>query len=396
MVPERDNGLLPLRREYTEAWRGFDRTEVRQYLDHLEAQLHRLITDRDAAATQVATLSRELEAARGEVSKLQSRVEELLKPPERLEDLDERMQRTVSLAHARADEITKRAQVAAEKHWASSTEASTKLRERYHRLVEELDKQAEALHSEHEAALKETRAEVQRLTVEAAQRRELLDNEAERKRRKIERDFDSKITAERTAHEKMITDQRTASKNQAERRIAEATAEATRRVEEATAEAKRRLDEATTQAAQRTTAATRKVERLAEIREQARKNLAMADEVLGRSEGLLTALPSESVLPAASKLVGGDDPAKPDPSPAPVESKAAQSPSPSPKPKAENGSAAKTPAGNGSTANGGAGKGGSANGGSTESAAGNGAKTGNGSTGNGAKSQPQTAGKPSS
>ncbi|PKV94278.1 hypothetical protein ATK30_5153 [Amycolatopsis echigonensis] len=382
MVPERDNGLLPLRREYTEAWRGFDRTEVRQYLDHLEAQLHRLITDRDAAATQVATLSRELEAARGETAKLQARVEELMKPPERLEDLDERMQRTVMLAQARAEEITKRAEVAAEKHWASSTEASTKLRERYRRLVEELDKQADALHSEHEAALKETRAEVQRLTVEAAQRRELLDNEAERKRRKIERDFDAKITAERTAHEKMIADQRTASKNQAERRIAEATAEATRRVEEATAEAKRRLDEATTQAAQRTTAATRKVERLAEIREQARKNLALADEILGRSESLLTALPSESVLPSASKLVGGDDPAKPDPSPAPVETKAA--PSPSPKPKPENGSAAKAPTGNGS----------SAKGGSAETSTGNGAK--NGSTGNGAKSQPQTAGKPSS
>ncbi|WP_033293734.1 cell division protein DivIVA [Amycolatopsis jejuensis] len=358
MVPERDNGLLPLRREYTEAWRGFDRTEVRQYLDHLEGQLHRLITDRDTATTQVTTLSRELESARGEVSKLQARVDELMKPPERLEDLDERMQRTVQLAHARADEITKRAQVAAEKHWASSTEASTKLRERYHRLVEELDKQAEALHSEHEAALKETRAEVQRLTVEAAQRRELLDNEAERKRRKIERDFDSKITSERAAHEKLIADQRTASKNQAERRIAEATAEAARRVEEATTESKRRLDEATTQAAQRTTAATRKVERLAEIREQARKSLAMADEVLGRSEGLLTSLPSESVLPAAAKLVGGDDAANPDPSPG----EAAKSGAPKPKPSPGNGSNGNSSAGNGTPA----------------------------------KSQPQTAGKPSS
>lgn len=315
MVPERDNGLpaglLPLRREYTEAWRGFDRTEVRQYLDQLEAQVRRLIGDREAAATQIATLSRELESARAEVGKLRSRVDELLKPPERLEDLDERMQRTVQLAHARAEEVTQRAQVAAEKHWASSTEASAKLRERYHRLVEELDKQAEALHSEHESALNQTRAEVQRLTVEAVQRRELLDTEAERKRRKIERDFDTKITSERAAHEKLIADQRTASKNQAERRIAEATAEATRRVEEATAEAKRRLDEATTQAAQRTTAATRKVERLAEIREQARKNLAMADEVLGRSEGLLTALPAEKVIPSAAKLVGGDEPGSP-------------------------------------------------------------------------------------
>ncbi|MFF0147701.1 DivIVA protein [Amycolatopsis sulphurea] len=353
MVPERDNGLpaglLPLRREYTEAWRGFDRTEVRQYLDQLEAQVRRLIGDREVAATQIATLSRELESARAEVGKLQSRVDELLKPPERLEDLDERMQRTVQLAHARAEEVTQRAQVAAEKHWASSTEASTKLRERYHRLVEELDKQAEALHSEHESALNQTRAEVQRLTVEAAQRRELLDTEAERKRRKIERDFDTKITSERAAHEKLIADQRTASKNQAERRIAEATAEATRRVEEATAEAKRRLDEATTQAAQRTTAATRKVERLAEIREQARKNLAMADEVLGRSEGLLTALPAEKVIPSAAKLVGGDEPGSPR---AKAEPAAVESPTtPAAKPVQPGPSSSPKPAGNDGTPN---------------------------------------------
>ncbi|HET6285687.1 MAG TPA: cell division protein DivIVA, partial [Amycolatopsis sp.] len=122
MVPERDNGLLPLRREYTQAWHGFDRNEVRQYLDHLEAQLRRVITDRDAAITQATSATRELETVRHEVAKLNARIEELKKPPERLEDLDERMQRTVTLAQARADEITKRAEVAAEKHWASSSE----------------------------------------------------------------------------------------------------------------------------------------------------------------------------------------------------------------------------------------------------------------------------------
>jgi len=313
MVPERDsaasalNGLLPLRREYTQAWHGFDRNEVRQYLDHIEAQLHRLMNERDAAAALVATTSREMESVRAEMSQLHARVEELKKPPERPEDLDERMQRTVTLANARAAEITQRAEVAAEKHWASSTEVSTKLRERYTRLVAELDKQADALHSEHEAALSETRAEVRRLTVEAAQRRELLDTEAERKRRKIEAEFESSMNAQKAALEKHIADQRTASKNQAERRIAEATAEAKRRLDEATAEARRRLDEATTQAAQRTTAANRKVERLAEIREQARKSLAMAEEILHHSESQLATLPEESVLPQAAKLVGGDE-----------------------------------------------------------------------------------------
>ncbi|MEV7092046.1 cell division protein DivIVA [Amycolatopsis sp. NPDC051045] len=312
MVPERDpaatalNGLLPLRREYTQAWHGFDRNEVRQYLDHVEAQLRRVLSERDAAAAQAAAAAREVESVRQQVASLEARVEELKKPPERLEDLDERMQRTVTLAQARADEIIKRAEVAAEKTWASSTEASKKLRDRYTKLVAELDKQADLLHSEHESALAETRAEVQRLTVEAAQRRELLDNEAERKRRKLEREFEASLAAQKAALEKHVADQRTASKNQAERRLAEATAEAKRRLDEATAEAKRRLDEATTQAAQRTTAAHRKVERLAEIREQARKSLAMAEDILNRSETQLAALPEEAVIPQASKLVGGD------------------------------------------------------------------------------------------
>src|SRR3954465_9167707 len=60
MVPERDpaatalNGLLPLRREYTQAWHGFDRNEVRQYLDHVEAQLRRVLSERAAPGGAVA------------------------------------------------------------------------------------------------------------------------------------------------------------------------------------------------------------------------------------------------------------------------------------------------------------------------------------------------------
>jgi chromosome segregation ATPase len=304
MVSERDNGLLPLRREYAQVWHGFDRNEVRQYLDHLEAHVRRITTDRDAAMAQASALAREVETERREMVKLQSRVEELKKPPERLEDLDERMQRTATLANARAEEITSRAQVAAEKHWSESTEVSTKLRERYQKLINDLDTQAEALHAEHENALKSTRAEVSKLTVEAARRREQMDAAAELKRRNIEREFASTMAAQRAALEKHIADQSTASKNQAERRIAEATAEAKRRIDEATAEAKRRLDEATTTAAQRTTAANRKVERLAEIREQARASLRAADEVLKRSEAAMVPLKDESKIAAASKPVG--------------------------------------------------------------------------------------------
>jgi chromosome segregation ATPase len=335
MVSERDNGLLPLRREYTQAWHGFDRNEVRQYLDHLEAHLRRIMTDRDAAMAQASTLARELENARREMTKMHLRVEELKKPPERLEDLDERMQRTAYLANARAEEVTARAEVAAEKHWAESTEVSTKLRERYQKLIDDLDVQATALHAEHETALMATRAEVQKLTVEAAQRREQMDGEAERKRRKIEREFEASMAAQRAALEKQIADQHQASKNQAERRITEATAEAKRRLDKATAEAKRRLDEATTSAAQRTTAATRKVERLAELREQARASLREAEEVLKAGEASLVPLQEETLVAAASKPVGGNEPkgveAKPTAEKT-VEMKTRAAPKPSPAP----------------------------------------------------------------
>ena len=86
MVPERDpaatalNGLLPLRREYTQAWHGFDRNEVRQYLDHVEAQLRRVLSERDAAVAQAAAAAREAETIRQQVASLEARVEELKKP----------------------------------------------------------------------------------------------------------------------------------------------------------------------------------------------------------------------------------------------------------------------------------------------------------------------------
>jgi colicin import membrane protein len=329
MVSERDSGLIPLRREFDQVWHGFDRGQVRQYLDHVEAHLRRVMSERDGSMAQSATLSRELENARGEILRLRNRVEELRKPPERLEDLDERMKRTADLANSRAEEIVNRAQVAAEKHWAESTEVSTKLRERYQKLIADLDTNAEALHAEHQAALEATQNEVRQLTVEAARRREQLDAEAERRRRNIEREFEQSMTAQKAALEKYVADHRQASKNQAERRIAEATAEAKRRLDEATSEAKRRLDQAVAEADRRTADADEQVSKLARMREQAKTRLLKAEEVLSRSEAALAPLKDESVvsepLPAVKDYSGEET--------TPATRPATTSPSPSPSPR---------------------------------------------------------------
>lgn len=298
-----------MRREFDQVWHGFDRNQVRQYVDHVEMRVGRILSDRDAAMAQASTLSRELENARREMTKLRERVEELKKPPERLDDLDERMHRTVDLANARAEEITARAQVAAEEHWAKTTEASTGLRERYRTLLQQLDSHAEQMQQEHESALESTRIEVRELTSEAARRRKAMDAQSENRRRTVEREFEARVSADRATLEKHIADQQTASKNQAERRIAEATALARRKVEEATAEAESLLDEATTEAKQRTATAEATVNRLSTLREEALSRLRKANEVLEHGEAALTPLEDE-----ATELsnVTSEDPGEPE------------------------------------------------------------------------------------
>lgn len=301
MASDHDNRLLPLRREFGQAWHGFDRNQVAQYLDHLETQLRRLMAERDSAAAQTATVSRELETARAEIAELRERVEELKQPPERIEDLDERMRRTVELANTQAGEIVSRAEAAAEQNWARSSEVSDKLHERYMRLLETLDGHAEALQREHEEALASTRAEVERMTTEAVKRREQLDAEAERKRRTIETEFDSRMTAEREALEQEIAEQKATSQRDAERRVAEATSEAKRLVEEATEKASKLVREATEEAERRTAEANDTVTRLTKIREEARARLREADEVLQQGESALIPVQEEDTELAQAK-----------------------------------------------------------------------------------------------
>ena len=296
VLPERDNALLPLKREYNQVWHGFDRAQVLQYLDHVEVTLRRVMADRDAARAQAGSMSRELETARTEIARLRNRVDELKRPPERLEDLDERMQRTAELANLRADEVVNRAQVAAEEHWAASTELSSTLRERYQNLIAALETQADALLAEHTNALEATRNEVRKLTTEAASRRTTLDIDAERKRRTIEHEFEQSMKAQKASLEKQVADQQTASKNQAERRIAEATAEAKRLVDEATARAKRLVAEATAAAERREAEADRKVRHLNSLSQEASARLQRAHEVLAKSQASLEPLRDESVV----------------------------------------------------------------------------------------------------
>jgi len=291
---KRPDGPDPSQREFAHHWNGYDRQQVKEYLEQVDTAMRQLRAERDQAHEQVNSLTEELESEREHTGTLRKRVDELMAPPENLADLDQRMKRVGHLAYLQADEITTRAQTAAEENWKETAKASIALRERYRSLLKELDTQAEALHAEHRSALEQTRAEVQELTVDAVKRREKLDEEAERRRRAIEQDFEADMAQQRSSLEKYIADQRTASKQQAEKRLSEATAEAKQCVAEAKHEADRRLKEANAV-----------VERLSALSEDAHGRLRKADEVLADAEGKLE--PTEAEQRPVPRAEDADD-----------------------------------------------------------------------------------------
>ncbi|MGH3434514.1 MAG: cell division protein DivIVA [Thermocrispum sp.] len=285
--PQRAQVPGQLQRDFATHWNGYDRAEVRSHLARVEEDMRQLAAERDKATGQVGGMAKQLDALRAENAKLKARVDELKEPPRTLDDLDDRMRRVGKLAQLKADEVTNRAKSASEDTWKATAKASIALRERYRTLLKELDTHAEALHSEHRAALEETRAEVQELMVEAVRRREALDAEAERKRRAIEQEFDATMAAKRKELEKHLADTRTAAKQQAERRMAQAQAEARRTVAEANVHAQRRTDEA-----------NRVIDRLLAISKNAHGRMDAADKILAEAEATLKPSEEEQQQPA--------------------------------------------------------------------------------------------------
>ncbi|MER2092336.1 MAG: M protein, partial [Saccharopolyspora rectivirgula] len=106
-----DRDLLPLGSGFDLARKnGYDRAQVDEHLERLDAEIRLLTADRDAAVSQANDLSKQLEAARSEIESLRGQVERLAKPPTTMEGLSERLQRMLRLAQDEANDIRARAE----------------------------------------------------------------------------------------------------------------------------------------------------------------------------------------------------------------------------------------------------------------------------------------------
>ena len=257
---------------------GFDRNQVKQYLRRMEDDSLRNAADRDEARSRVAELAGELEIARREIKALTARLDQLT-------DSDTPdAERTLQVARTQAAEITARAKGAAETAWAGAEEASTALRDRYRRMLADLDRQHQELHADHKKIMDGVRQKAVEMTVAADKRRQDLDDQAEAERKRVQRQFDEDMAAKRAELTREVEAERARVADESRRIVADATAEAERRI----------------------AAATSQVERLSALREQLATRLRGTNDLLTRSAALLEPLEAENDLGQDSAAIAAN------------------------------------------------------------------------------------------
>ncbi len=324
MARPEDRELVPLKPGFDVVWHGFDRAQVKQYLEDLEDEIKLISADRNAALSQVADLTEQLRSAHSRITELGKQVTELVELPKNPDDLDDRCKRMVQLAHHQAAEITARAQAAATHSWSGAEDAAGKLRSGYEKLLAELDKQRQEVRAQHSQVVDQARTQVIEMTTAATNRRHELDKQAEERRIQIEDEFERTMTAKRQALAKEIEQQRAEARAEAERRIREATDESTRRVREATEHSERKVRETTDECGRRVNDATHKVQELQGLRRRIAEQLKSAHSLMVDASPLLEPLadehrPAPAKAPTANAALPddpGNQPTVPKPIPA--------------------------------------------------------------------------------
>jgi cell division septum initiation protein DivIVA len=305
MARPEDRELVPLKPGFDVVWHGFDRAQVKQYLEDLEDEIKLISADRNAALSQVADLTEQLRAAHSRITELGKQVTELVELPKNPDDLDDRCKRMVQLAHHQAAEITARAQAAATHSWSGAEDAAAKLRSGYEKLLGELDRQRQDVRAQHSQVVDQARTHAVEMTTAATNRRHELDKQAEQRRIQIEDEFERSVTNKRQALAKEIEHQRAESRADAERRVREATEDAERRVREASDHADRKLRETNDECTRRVADATRQVQDLQSLRKRISEQLSAAHTLMRDASPLLEPMEDERQQPPKAPATSG-------------------------------------------------------------------------------------------
>lgn len=284
-----DQDLIPLRPAFDIVRRGYDRAQVDDRFEELQADLHIVMADNQAAAAQAAELARQLEATRQELEGARRELHRLSAPPDTLEGMSPRLKRMVLLAQSEAAELTTRAETAAAERMAQAEQDAGDVRGRYEQMISGMQRRQSEMEAEHRGVIGQAQQHAEDTMAQARQRAAELDAASTAKRKQVEEDFDITMSARRSAATRALADEEARSKFEAQRRITEAE----RRVTEATEVARRVVTEADQRATAMVEDATRRVEALRAVRHQVAEQLLSSRSTLDNAVQQLTPPPDE-------------------------------------------------------------------------------------------------------
>jgi cell division septum initiation protein DivIVA len=190
--------LIPLTTDFDATMFGFDRRQVRHYVDSVEAEIRLLGLDRDSYAARADNLQREVERLQSSVLELRARIDRICRSPIEPSALRERTARMLELAEASATETVARANAATEHCWAAARQSAARLARSYQRLSVDMVERDRAVAAEHRRVIDEAHAGAEELTTRARERADELDARDAARRRDVMVDFELAVHHRRT------------------------------------------------------------------------------------------------------------------------------------------------------------------------------------------------------
>ena len=234
--PHRD--MMPMheaQHSFDVVLRGYDRNQVAETIERLEADFRIAIADRDAATARSSDLASQLSAMHGEIESLRRKAATAAAPT--FENMSERISHMLRLAEEEAADIRRIAEQDAQAVREQTAAEERAMHERHAAGQAEVERMlAEARQNAEQIATK-AQIRADELVQKAQERVARLDAESQARRAKSEEDFDIALRAKRAEAARQDEERERVSTAAARQRVAEAQQHAAQIVAEAEAKA---------------------------------------------------------------------------------------------------------------------------------------------------------------
>jgi cell division septum initiation protein DivIVA len=230
--------LLPIheaQHSFDVVLRGYDRSQVADTIERLEADFRIALADRDAAAARSADLASQLSALHGEIESLRRKAATANAPT--FENISERIQHMLQLAEEEAAEIRRAAEADAMAVREQTAAEERALLERHAAGQAEVERMLAEARQNAEQIAQKAQIRADELVAKAQERVARLDAESQARRAKVEEDFDIAQRARRAEAARVEEERERVSTQAARQRISAAEQHSAQLVAEAEAKA---------------------------------------------------------------------------------------------------------------------------------------------------------------